>query len=142
MSDTHPVQASTLRVGHYVMIDGRACKIISINISKTGKHGHAKSNIVGIDIFDGTKHVLLTPTTHNVEVPTVTKTEYQLIMIDEEGYLSLLNDVGEPREDIQLPKNEELAKQIQDAYDNGKELMVTIQSAIGREQVISFKESK
>ena len=33
----------------------KPCKIIDITTSKTGKHGHAKANITGIDIFTGKK---------------------------------------------------------------------------------------
>ncbi len=35
------------------MIKGRPCKIVEMSTSKTGKHGHAKVNMVAIDIFTG-----------------------------------------------------------------------------------------
>ena len=37
----------------------KPCKIIDITTSKTGKHGHAKANITGIDIFTGKKVAIL-----------------------------------------------------------------------------------
>ena len=46
--------------------------------SKTGKHGHAKAHIIGIDIFTQKKLEELCPTTHNMDVPNVTRTEYQV----------------------------------------------------------------
>ena len=42
----------------------KPCKIIEITTSKTGKHGHAKANITGIDIFTGKKnHLVLSKVT-------------------------------------------------------------------------------
>lgn len=39
------VKASTIRPGDYIMIDGRACKVITITTSKTGKHGRSKVKV-------------------------------------------------------------------------------------------------
>ena len=33
------------------MIKGKACKIVDMSTSKTGKHGHAKVHMVALDIF-------------------------------------------------------------------------------------------
>ena len=142
MSNTYPVQASTLRIGNHVMIQGHPCKITRMSTSKTGKHGHAKIHIVGIDIFDGSKHDLLSTSTHNVDVPVVNKVDYQLTDIDEDKFMILMNDSGEIKEDIKLPPNEELAKKIQTHYDDGKELMISIISAIDKEQAIAWKECR
>jgi len=37
-------------------------------------------------------------------VPIVTRSEYTLLSIDEEGYMDLLDDKGETRSDMRLPK--------------------------------------
>ena len=57
------------------MLKGHPCKVVDYSTSKTGKHGHAKAHIIGIDIFTGKKHEDLCPTSHNMSVPNVTKTE-------------------------------------------------------------------
>lgn len=36
------IKASHVRVGQYIIIKGRPCKVISVSVSKTGKHGHSK----------------------------------------------------------------------------------------------------
>lgn len=77
-SKTIPMQCSSLRQGGYVMLKGFPCKIVEMSTSKTGKHGHAKVHLVGIDIFTGKKYEDLSPSTHNMEVPQVSRNEYQV----------------------------------------------------------------
>ena len=40
-----------LQKNEFVMIKGKACKIVDMSTSKTGKHGHAKVHMVALDIF-------------------------------------------------------------------------------------------
>ncbi|KAJ1669247.1 hypothetical protein GGF38_002401, partial [Coemansia sp. RSA 25] len=69
---TFPLQCSALRInGH----------IVDMSTSKTGKHGHAKVNLTGIDIFNGRKYEDLSPSTHNMDVPNIKRAEYTLIDI-------------------------------------------------------------
>ncbi|CRK37829.1 hypothetical protein BN1723_018658, partial [Verticillium longisporum] len=72
---------SALRKNGFVVIKGRPCKIIDMSTSKTGKHGHAKVHIVATDIFTGKKLEDLSPSTHNMDVPNVTRREYQLVSL-------------------------------------------------------------
>jgi hypothetical protein len=58
----------------------------------------------------------------------------------DDGFLHLLLPDGSTKEDVKLP-GEPLGKQIQDAFDDGKELMVTIVAAMGEEAAVSFKEA-
>ncbi|KAJ2972239.1 hypothetical protein NUW54_g12314 [Trametes sanguinea] len=110
-----------------------------MSTSKTGKHGHAKVHLVGIDIFTGKKYEDISPSTHNVDVPNVFRNEYQLVNIDD-GFLNLMTQDGTPKDDVKLPEGD-LGKQIQADFDEGKDLLVTIVSAMGEEQAISYKEA-
>jgi translation elongation factor IF5A len=138
---TFPQQAGTIRKGAFIVIKGRPCKVAEVSTSKTGKHGHAKCNFVGIDIFNSRKLEDIVPSSHNSEVPHVNRTEYQLIDISDDGFVELLTDNGETRNDLKLPTHdEELAQKIKDDFDAGKDLVVTVLSAMGEEQINAFKD--
>jgi translation initiation factor 5A len=58
-----------------------------MSTSKTGKHGHAKVNLTALDIFTGKKLEDLSPSTHNMEVPNVTRQEYQFVSLIQLGWI-------------------------------------------------------
>lgn len=136
---TYPIQCSALRKGGFVVIKSRPCKIIDMSTSKTGKHGHAKVHLVATDIFTNKKLEDLSPSTHNMEVPFVKRTEFQLLDIDD-GFLNLMTQDGDTKDDVRAPDGE-IGDGIQSAFDEGKDLLVTIISAMGEEAAISFKEA-
>merc|ERR1739844_84861 len=140
-SQTYPQQCSALRKNGHVMIKDRPCKIVEMSTSKTGKHGHAKVHLVAFDIFTGKKYEDICPSTHNMNVPNVTRKDYQLVDIDDES-LSLMDDAGELKDDMNMPSNAELSKSIRDAYAAGDSIMVTVLSAMGEEQVVGTKNAK
>ena len=136
---TYPVQAGALKKGDYMCIKGHPCKIIDISVSKTGKHGHAKASIVAIDMFTKQKLEDMAPTTHNVDAPFVKSVNYSLMDVREDGQLSLMDDENNMRDDLNLPKDEELANEIRKQFEDGKEIQLTVYSAMGTEQVLGYK---
>eukprot|EP01009_Symbiontida_sp_KSa7_P000026 NODE_1006_length_700_cov_933.307220_g786_i0.p1 GENE.NODE_1006_length_700_cov_933.307220_g786_i0~~NODE_1006_length_700_cov_933.307220_g786_i0.p1 ORF type:complete len:178 (+),score=48.77 NODE_1006_length_700_cov_933.307220_g786_i0:34-534(+) len=138
-SVTYPQQCSALRKNGHVVIKGRPCKIVDMSTSKTGKHGHAKVHLVATDIFTGRKYEDISPSTHNMDVPNVTRREYQLINIDD-GYLNLMSNDGSSKDDVKVPEGE-LGDQITNDFEDGKDLMVTIVSAMEEEHCLAYKEA-
>lgn len=136
---TYPIQCSALRKNGYCMMKGHPCKIVDMSTSKTGKHGHAKVSMVGIDIFDQKKYEDMSPSTHNMEVPNVKRTEYSLVDITDEGFLSLMDDIGDIRDDLHCKHDPNLLEEIQKKFDAGDDMMITVLAAMGKEQPITIK---
>jgi translation initiation factor 5A len=118
--------------------------VIEVTTSKTGKHGHAKCHFTAVDIFTNKKMEELVPSSHNLEVPIVSRVEYTLLDIDEDDHMSLMTESGDTREDLKLPGGhddaDKLADQIREGFDAGKELSVTILQSMGIEQANAVKE--
>lgn len=58
----------------------------------------------------------------------------------DDGFLNLMTNDGTSKDDVKIPEGD-LGKQIQEDFDAGKELIVTIVAAMGEEQAISVKEA-
>jgi len=144
-STTFPQQAGTVRKNGFLVIKGRPCKVADVSTSKTGKHGHAKCHFVAIDIFTGKKYEDLTPSSHNCDIPHVNRQEYTLLDVSEDGFVSLMDESGNTKENLGLPKGtddaEKLAAQIQSDFADGKELVVTVLKAMGEEMINAVKTS-
>jgi len=72
-----------LKVNRYVVIDDEPCKIISIQMSKPGKHGEAKARLEAVGLFDGQKRSVVHPVTPKVRVPMIDKRKAQVLSIHE-----------------------------------------------------------
>merc|ERR1711879_717857 len=97
------------------------------------------------------KYEDLCPSSHNVEVPFVKRTEYQVLTATaESGEVSLLQEDGSTKDDLNLPTfvnvgeptddDKKTAKEIIAEMDKGeKSVFVIVQSACGREKIIGTK---
>ncbi|CAM4924322.1 unnamed protein product [Rotaria socialis] len=73
-----------------------------------------------------------------MSVPNVKRVEYSLMDIDNEGYVSLLDDSSECRSDIKLPEGE-LGTEIRSKFENGEALKITVLQALGEEAIVTCK---
>jgi translation initiation factor 5A len=78
---TKIVGATSIKEGSFILIDGVACKVVSTDTSKSGKHGHAKVRIVAIGLIDEKKREVVMPGHDNVEVPIIEKKTAQVLSI-------------------------------------------------------------
>jgi len=140
-SATYPMQCSALRKNGFVVIKSRPCKIVEMTTSKTGKHGHAKVHLTAIDIFTGKKLEDLSPSTHNMEVPNVTRREYQLLDITDDGFLSLMSEDGTTKDDVKVPEGE-VGEKINKLFrEEEKDTNVIVLTAMGEEVAMDAKEA-
>jgi len=151
-SQTVSVEAGQIRKGGYIMVKGKPCKVRDVSVSKTGKHGHAKCKFSAIDIFTGNTCEELCPSSHNIDVPVVSKKDYMIQGIQDETYVLLMDDDGDIREDLQLPnktyttdedsKVSSLIKEYCDLLDNGANIDIycSVISAVGQEKITEVRK--
>ena len=72
------------------------------------------------------------------------KKEYTLTFIDDEGYMQLMTDSGDIKEDLKIPEDEwlkDVTDKVKEILAEGKkECQVTIVSSMGMEKLISVRE--
>jgi len=147
-SDTFPQQCSALRKNGFVVLKGKACKIVEMSTSKTGKHGHAKVHMVGIDIFSGKKYEDICPSTHNMYVPNVVRKEFEVVDITDDGYFSLMSEDCDMRDDLKLTElcshgtTESVKELMTQANSTGERVIATVWKALGEEVVKELKIGK
>jgi len=112
-------------------------------------------------IFTQKKYEDLSPSTHNMDVPNVVRNEYQLVnsasdlsyacprapdtdaptaprRAVDEGFLNLLTQDGAEKNDVKVPEGQ-VGSEIQKAFDDGEDIIVTITSAMGEEHCLGWK---
>ncbi len=137
--ETYPAAVGDLKKGGYVMIQEHPCKIIGV--SSGTKDGDRTTNITALDIFTDKKYTLAIPSGHRASVPVVSRAEYTLVDVTDDGFVSLMSEDGEIRDDVKLPAfPEDFAEQLRDEFDAGRQLLVSVLSACGTDQIVSKRD--
>jgi len=105
------INASATRQGTAIMVDGAPCIVRSNDISKTGKHGHAKCRIEAIGVIDGKKRVFAVGGHERLDVPMINKNRAQLLSILE-GKASVMDLESYETLEILIP--EELKQELKE----------------------------
>lgn len=71
----------SLQKGNYVIVDGVASIVSDVSISRPGKHGHAKVNLMAVGMLDGKKRNIVMPGHDQIEVPIIDKKNAQVLSI-------------------------------------------------------------
>ncbi|MFT4311320.1 MAG: translation initiation factor IF-5A [Candidatus Woesearchaeota archaeon] len=109
MSEIKLKSAGSLQKGNYIVIDGAACIVTDIKISRPGKHGHAKCNIMAVGMLDDKKRNTVMPGHDQVEVPVIDKRNAQVLNISETS-CNVMDSESFETFDLKIP--EELKGQI------------------------------
>ena len=104
------INATEAKVGTNILIEGKPHTIKKIDVSKTGKHGHAKVRIEATGIIDGQKKVFVIPGHDRLEVPLVNKRKGQVLSIAEKVSIMDLENF----ETLELSCPEEIKSELEE----------------------------
>ncbi len=114
MGETKLVDAGSLKPGNYVILDGVACIVKSIQVSKPGKHGSTKCRIEAVGIFDGNKKIEIHPSHDSLSVPIIEKKNAQVLSVKGD-YVNVMDMETYETFDIKIP--EEFKEQIREGME-------------------------
>ena len=94
------LDATEMRLGTFILLDGVAHQVKKMDVSKTGKHGHAKVRYEATNIMSGKKKVAVVPGHDKFEVPMIDKRAAQVLSVADDT--ATLMD-SESFENFELP---------------------------------------
>jgi translation initiation factor 5A len=105
------IDAVELREGSFIILENDSFAVKNIEISKTGKHGHAKVRFDALSVTDGKKKCIVVPGHERFEVPMIEKKKAQVLSIA--GTTASLMDLDSFENfDMQIP--EEMKAELKD----------------------------
>ena len=107
------VDANTLKVGRYILVGDEPCKILSIDHSKGGKHGHAKLRIVAKGLFDENNRSIMFPVSTKIDVPIIDK-KSAIVSAIMGNTLSVMDLESYNTFELDMPKDEEIKSKIEE----------------------------
>ncbi|MBS3145092.1 translation initiation factor IF-5A [Candidatus Woesearchaeota archaeon] len=106
------------KVGRYIIVDGMACVVKSIQVSKTGKHGHSKARVEAQGLIDeGVKKIFIRPMSDNIDVPVVEKENAQVLSV-KDNKANVMDMTTFETFDLEIPEEfkEQLKEGVQITY--------------------------
>ena len=99
----------SLQKGSYVILEGAACKVVDMQVSRPGKHGHAKVRLTAVGLVDEKKRIVVMPGHDNVDVPIIEKKSAQVLSIQNDA-ANVMDSESYETFDLKIP--EELKGQV------------------------------
>lgn len=93
-----------MKKGSYIIIDDAACTVTDMSVSRPGKHGHAKVNLMAVGMIDGRKRNLVMPGHDNVEIPVIGKKNAQVLSV-EENMANVMDSESFETFDLAIPED-------------------------------------
>lgn len=110
--EKRPTELKSLKKGGFVLVDDAPCAVVSLDISRPGKHGAAKARLGAVGIFDNVKRIIVKPADTRIDVPVIEKRGMQVVsksgdniqLMDTEDYA--MKEVKAP--DFEVAEGDEL----------------------------------
>lgn len=99
----------SLQKGSYVILEGAACRAVDMQVSRPGKHGHAKVRLTAVGLVDEKKRIVVMPGHDNVEVPIIEKKSAQVLSVQGDN-ANVMDSESYETFDLSIP--EELKGQV------------------------------
>jgi translation initiation factor 5A len=81
MAEVRQGHVGDLKKGSYVVIEGIASQVTDTQVSRPGKHGHAKVRLTAAGLIDKKKRVIVMPGHDNIPIPIIEKKNAQVLSI-------------------------------------------------------------
>ena len=81
MADKTSQLAKHLKPGGFVIIDDIPCKVDKVNISSSGKHGHAKVRVDAVGLLDGVRKSVIKTAHDSMDVPILLRKNGQVVSL-------------------------------------------------------------
>ena len=78
---TKMITANNVQKGTSIILEGVPCRVVDVEISKPGKHGHSKVRISAVGLVDEKKRIAVMPGHDNIEVPIIEKRTAQVLSL-------------------------------------------------------------
>jgi translation initiation factor 5A len=98
------IEATEMRIGTIILLDGIAHQVKKADISKTGKHGHAKVRYEATNIYTGKKKVGVVPGHDRFEVPMIDKRKAQVLSVAD-NVASVMDSESFENYEIPIPED-------------------------------------
>jgi translation initiation factor 5A len=144
---TTKITPEALKKPGFAMIQGMPCRISEINHKpKATANGNKRLHLVGHHIDTGKKYedtLNLSAGFHGIDVPLTQKAAYTLLDVDaSSGFLSLLTEGGDTKEDVGLSRAAEeeggfdaIGRELLQRFEAGESLKVHVLTIMGKDIV-------
>ena len=106
---TKKASSGSLQKGSYVVMEGAACRVVEVQVSRPGKHGHAKVRLTAVGIVDSKKRVAVMPGHDKLDAPVIEKKTAQVLSITGD-MANIMDNESFETFDMQIP--DELKEQV------------------------------
>ncbi len=96
---------SEIKKGSFIIIDNHPCRVVNVDSSAPGKHGHRKFRIDALSIFDKTRHTLVTPSHTKIEIPIVDKRQAQVLSLPSEDKVQVMDLENYETFELDIPED-------------------------------------